>query len=285
MEDRNEKYHAWLHVMAAAVVNPNFTNHGWGLTRAPPHILQQLQTSLHAGLPTAHEEEVNGVDWGDGAQLPLFVDQLELNQIILDELKPMHEAWAGDGDNVVPLKSVMAYGLRAYRNNSILSMHVDRAGTHIISSIIHVDSSDDAEPWPIFMEDFDGNTNEIILTPGDMLFYESSKCIHGRPRPFHGSWYSSLFLHYAPTDWDPEQAELEVKYSLPPFWGRTISSEEDEQPNLLRKLKMHGPFMYEPECPHKWCGTVDTIKWNGPATEGVTITTGYYTQEEDNDEL
>jgi hypothetical protein len=30
--------------------------------------------------------------------------------------------------------------------------------------------------------------------------------------------------------------------------------------------------MTEPECPDSWCGTVDTIKWGGPAKEGFLLT-------------
>jgi predicted 2-oxoglutarate/Fe(II)-dependent dioxygenase YbiX len=75
-----------------------------------------------------------------------------------------------------------------YRNNSSLHMHVDKVKTHVISCILHVDHSEDSEPWPIFIEDFQGNTNEVVLESGDLMFYESSKCIHGRPRKFKGSW-------------------------------------------------------------------------------------------------
>ena len=75
-------------------------------------------------------------------------------------------------------------------------MHVDKPQTHIVSFILHIDSSDDAEPWPIFIEDYRGNTHEVTLTPGDLLFYESAKCWHGRPRRLNGSWYSSVFSHY-----------------------------------------------------------------------------------------
>jgi predicted 2-oxoglutarate/Fe(II)-dependent dioxygenase YbiX len=82
-------------------------------------------------------------------------------------------------------------------------MHTDKAQTHVISCILHIDSSEDAEPWPIVIEDFQGNTNEVILTSGDLLFYESSKCLHGRPKTFNGSWYSSIFVHYHPTgEWN-----------------------------------------------------------------------------------
>jgi len=96
----------------------------------------------------------------------------------------------------------IAYGLRIYRNESQLNMHTDRTNTHIISCILHVDHDDDpeSEPWPIIIEDFQGNTNEVVLESGDMLFYESSKCLHGRPKKFKGKWYSSIFVHYYPAE-------------------------------------------------------------------------------------
>jgi hypothetical protein len=81
-------------------------------------------------------------------------------------------------------------------------MHVDISKTHIISCILHVDHDDDpeSEPWPIVIEDFQGNTNEVVLESGDLLFYESSKCLHGRPKKFKGKWYSSIFVHYYPAN-------------------------------------------------------------------------------------
>lgn len=50
-----------------------------------------------------------------------------------------------------------AYGFRLYRNESELYMHVDKSQTHVVSFILHIDSSEDAEPWPILIEDFDGS--------------------------------------------------------------------------------------------------------------------------------
>jgi hypothetical protein len=46
------------------------------------------------------------------------------------------------------------------RNESRLWMHVDRTQTHVISCILHIAKSDDAENWPIIIEDYAGNTNE-----------------------------------------------------------------------------------------------------------------------------
>lgn len=48
-------------------------------------------------------------------------------------------------------------------------MHVDKMQTHVVSFILHIDSSEDAEPWPIFIEDLHGRTHEVTLTPGDMV--------------------------------------------------------------------------------------------------------------------
>jgi hypothetical protein len=52
---------------------------------------------------------------------------------------------------------VTAYGFRLYRNGSTLDMHVDKPQSHVISFILHIDSSEDAEPWPILIEDFHGS--------------------------------------------------------------------------------------------------------------------------------
>ena len=77
------------------------------------------------------------------------------------ELHPILEAWAG-----IKLVPAMAYGFRLYQNTSRLWMHIDRTQTHVISCIYHIASSDNAEPWPIVIEDYAGNTNSVILKPG-----------------------------------------------------------------------------------------------------------------------
>jgi hypothetical protein len=105
---------------------------------------------------------------------------MKTRAMVVKALKPMYEEWAG-----VPLTGMMASGLRVYQNNVALYMHVDESDMHIISCILHMDRSENVEPWPIFIEDSQGSTNEVILESGDMLFYEI--CIHGRPRPFKGS--------------------------------------------------------------------------------------------------
>jgi hypothetical protein len=139
----------------------------WGLTRAPKHLVEELQQKIRDNIDNAPMEgKINVIETEMGAR-PLFIKNDELNAKILKELKPMHEEWSG-----VELEGAIAYGLRLYQNNSRLLMHVDKSNTHVISCILHIDRSEDAEPWPIVIEDFQGNTNEVYLANGDMLFYE-----------------------------------------------------------------------------------------------------------------
>jgi hypothetical protein len=186
---------------------------------------------------------------------------------VLRELKPLHEAWAN-----TKLTPYHAYGFRLYRNQSNLLMHVDKMDTHVISCILHIDSSDDAEPWPILIEDFQGNTNEVVLKSGQMLFYESSKCFHGRPKKFSGSWYSSIFVHYTPTDgWKDIDHKMEAHYAVPPVWNTPPTLEPP-----LDELQMVGTSMKEPDCPDEWCALPDTVKWPDiEGTYGQVLTTGH----------
>ena len=50
------------------------------------------------------------------------------------------------------------------------------------------------------IEDHEGNLHSVNLEPGEMLFYESAKCLHGRMTTFKGRYYGGIFLHYQPVD-------------------------------------------------------------------------------------
>ena len=201
VEDMNDKYNGWMGFMAAATMTSNYTENGWGLTRAPDHILQKLQERLHKtleitriekkecsaedaaatgeaggecgeieileprGTGSRKEHFVNVIGGGDEAR-PIMISDGRQNADILREMKPMFEWWSG-----LELEGSVAYGIRAYRNDSNLLMHVDKSSTHVISGIFHVDRSEDAEPWPIVIEDLHGNVNQV------------SNSIHIRLRP------------------------------------------------------------------------------------------------------
>ena len=182
VEASGARYEGYYQTIYSAMVVSNYTEFGFGLAKCPDALLRDLQKGIHDGLENPSFEDQNQVIQGPQ---PWFIHRPDLTNRVLNELHEYVEAWAG-----MPLIAHQAYGFRLYRNESRLLMHVDRQQTHVVSFILHIDSSEDAEPWPIYIEDFHGNTHEVILTPGDILFYESSKCFHGRPRPFNGTWYT-----------------------------------------------------------------------------------------------
>ena len=178
-------------------------------------------------------------------------------------IQPIAEAWSG-----TELVGSMAYGLRIYRNESTLNMHLDRCETHVISAILHVGHDEDSEPWPLVIEGFDGTTNEVTLESGDMLLYESSKAAHGRPKPFNGSWYSSLFIHYYPVDWDGVKKRMDAHYRVPPTWKQKIPSDEED-------LIVSDTSLKEPQCTYSWCAMRNTVAYSGPAEGyGKVMTAG-----------
>ena len=259
--DRGKRYEGYLQTVYSAFQAPNFTELGFGLARAPSSLVEALQRGIRNGLTTARHEK--RVDVIDAPEQPLFIDRPDLTERVIQELRHYAEEWSG-----IKLVPFTAYGFRLYQNQSALFMHVDKSQTHVISFILHIDASDDAEDWPIFIEDFHGRTHEILLAPGDILFYESSKCFHGRPRRFHGSWYTSVFVHYYPANvgWEERDLKLEAHYAVPPEWSRKPPKE-----TMQPRLEIVGTSLNEPDCPDGCCRCQQSIKWSGSEEEGVWI--------------
>jgi len=111
------------------------------------------------------------------------------------QLLKLVEAWAG-----VPVEQTVMYGLRQYTEGARLLTHVDRHETHAVSLIVNVAQGNLAEPWPVEVQDHMDRLHEVIMEPGDIVYYESAKCLHARNRPMMGpnAHYVNLFTHYKP---------------------------------------------------------------------------------------
>lgn len=271
------KYNGWLSAITSAQVIQNFTEFGWGLTRAPDDLVEDLRWHLMqgvnngAGVRLEHDVEIimtpneNNADESEDNTMPAVFVELpsNLTKSAMEQLLPLHSEWSG-----VPINpNGKSYGLRLYRNNSRLLMHTDKLTTHIIASILHVGSSDDAEEWPIVLEDWTGNTYEIILEVGDLLLYEAAKLYHGRPRPFKGSWYTSLFSHYYPLHWDTENYHLEGHYAIPPIWFEDAEISDKH----VNRLELVGTGLNEPDCVDGWSALDNSVKLKGPGIDGVIL--------------
>ena len=167
LPDSQQRFDGYIGLAISGILTPNFTTLGFSVVPQPPGVHERLNRSLHEGLEAGPRSE-HFVDQISGPDAD-FVNIKGLGYEIMRELLPAHEAWIG---GAVPLRANTAYGLRVYREGNSLTMHTDRVSTHVVSSILHVDRDVD-EPWPIVIEGFDGNTYEVDLQPGEMLFYEA----------------------------------------------------------------------------------------------------------------
>ena len=136
----------------------------------------------------------------------------ETLEMVEQGLQPLLESWAG-----VPLEHTYTYGVRRYTNGSWLASHVDRFNTHVISAIINLDQSV-TEPWPLFIKGNEGLAHTVVLAPGEMLWYESARAVHGRPRPLSGEFYDNLFIHFSPAgEWYSQPFTLGRRPRKQPF--------------------------------------------------------------------
>jgi prolyl 4-hydroxylase len=156
------------------------------------HLMQHLRSNrgrFHA------EPPIEYIGNADPGTIPaLYFEDRELNAALGRELQPLHEEWAR-----MRLVESACYGIRVYQRGTFLYNHVDHTETHIISSTICVDRRL-SSPWPLYIEDVDGNGHQVSLEPGEMLFYEGARLKHGRPYPLQGDYYASIFVHYRPLD-------------------------------------------------------------------------------------
>lgn len=251
VENSQEQWDGLMNVAMSNMV-PNFTDVGYAIVPTPAHVHKRLNETLHKALGQDNRVRSEGrVDQISGP-VANFVDIGRLKNEVMSDLKPLLEAWSG-----VPLLSSNAYGLRLYGQGNTLTMHTDRIETHVVSCIVHVDRDVD-EPYPIAIEGFDGKTVEVDIQPGEILFYESAKCIHGRPRPLNGRWYTSLFVHYRPVGWKMKTED-----------ARKVAESFLQNPDLMKvdpsdrrtfnTLRLRGTGFYEPDCPNNWCDLPPTF--------------------------
>lgn len=259
--NRSDRYQAYVAALYSALIGPSFTDYGWGITKAPKIVVDRLKKRFTDGMASENKKYERPdvcLEHGDGFE-PFHFDDPEKNKEILNELLPFHESWSG-----VELVPHFAYGLRVYRNESAFNMHLDKSSTHIISGILHVDHGENDEPWPLVIEDYHGNHNEIFLESGDLLFYESSKLLHGRPRTMNGEYYTSLFLHYYPKNWEAERFLQDIHYRVPPSWVDAVLRIDGDETSTLSVIDS---TFKELECEDSWCGLVDSKKWYSDGLE------------------
>jgi hypothetical protein len=178
-------------------IDRKFTPVGFQKGMVPKNIMGAIYAYFYNNLKSAVREEWGGkgifVNWW--AVDPLMVTlPPALKNTWHSSLLPILEAWVDE-----ELEATDLYGIRIYQDGAVLTSHVDREETHAVSVIINVDQNDMREDWLLEIFDVDYNRHEVPIAPGEMIYYESAKCLHGRPKALEGKNFSNVFVHYRPT--------------------------------------------------------------------------------------
>jgi hypothetical protein len=182
-------------------VKRTFSPLGFDKGRLPPDVFASMGSFFHNNRNNKVREEWTGkgvyVNWWESnvcfIQIPWHLK--ELWQI---RLADMVSAWAG-----VPVEQTVMYGLRQYEDGARLLTHVDRTATHAVSLIVNIAQGNLTEPWPVEVFDHADRLHEVLMEPGEVVYYESAKNLHSRNRPLTGKkgddvYYVNLFTHYRP---------------------------------------------------------------------------------------
>lgn len=208
--DRVMRLSVLRHRLTASRVKPwvpKFTDLGWEVTEIPKQLMGMIAVESSRGkmenepcltdlaaINCQKMVEDETECWTEHSQR---METLQLSEqmktTLLTTLKPMAEKWSGVG-----LTGTSVYGVRRYKNNAWLSEHVDQMATHVISAILNVGQK--GEPWPLFIMDHEDHMNRVFLEPGQMVWYESARLRHGRPKRFKGEFFDNVFVHFKPKD-------------------------------------------------------------------------------------
>jgi hypothetical protein len=175
---------------------PKFTPVGFEKTLVPDALWQKISAFWQANRhKTVNENWDLGNSyvnhWEIAPSMCYMPESLKAH--VFSALQPLLERWA----NQTELEPTACYGVRLYHRGSKLENHVDRLDTHAISAIINVDQLVQEE-WPLEIYDHADNKHHVFLKPRDMVFYESARCIHGRPTPLNGTFFANFFVHFRP---------------------------------------------------------------------------------------
>lgn len=177
---------------------PNYTQVGFKKEKLDDQLFEKINKFYISNLKNNKPEFVEGgyVEIKETGEFGSDVIELsdELRNEIHNSLKPQLETWSKT--ELIP---TFVYGIRVYKKGSVLIPHRDKLKTHIISAIINIDQEID-EKWPLFIEDNYYRKHQVILNPGEVLFYESGRLVHGRPLPLKGNKFANIFCHFMPAN-------------------------------------------------------------------------------------
>merc|ERR1719369_912889 len=196
---------------------PEITKNEIEKTRIPQNLLNLLLTAYDGEMKeTACKDAfVNCLeitDSEDKCLVKTIPRTLRMNlsstvgQTVREQMRSLAEQWAG-----IKLEHQKQYVVR-YLNGTKIYPHFDMFNNFVISGIVNIGQKVEQD-WPLYMLDRNGDTHRVILHPGEMVWSESARVIHGRPEQLRGEYYDNFIISFRPADaWYTE----EYFFGLPP---------------------------------------------------------------------
>jgi hypothetical protein len=181
---------------------PKFTEKGFFKTKIPEKswtmIQKVLNSHIEERIPEYSDTKKKDLkSWIKSENFDVATDFLclskfpEVTKIVKEEMYSLLSKWSG-----AKLKNEgIIYGIRFYKNGATLGMHIDKKETHHIS--VNMSVALDGEPWFFDIVDHYGNEHQVLIEPGECVFYESALCLHGRKTPFNGNYYANMYCHFS----------------------------------------------------------------------------------------
>lgn len=180
---------------------PKFTDKGFYKTKIPEKSWQMIQEVLANHINERVPEYSDTIKpdlkgWIKSNQFEVATDLLclqkfpELKKQVISEMYDLLSSWSGAKLNP---KGII-YGIRFYKNGATLGMHVDKKETHHIS--VNMSVALDGEPWLFDIVDHEGVEHQVLIEPGECVYYESALCLHGRKTSFNGNYYANMYCHF-----------------------------------------------------------------------------------------
>jgi hypothetical protein len=243
---RGTLHHEWER---ASKVKRTFTELGFSKSRMPDDLWSSISSyyynNRHAKVREEWDSKGVFVNWWESDVYMIGIPW-NLKKFWQKKLSTLIQIWSG-----VEVELTDIYGMRRYEDGARLLAHVDREATHAVSLIINVAQGGMRQPWNIEILDLANRLHTMPMDEGDIVYYESAKCLHARMEPLRGAYYVNLFAHYRPTG-DPkwftkdntEKTPLPlidlgnrtVEEALPYYSGKSWEGPED----VFNFWKSHG---------------------------------------------
>ncbi len=171
---------------------PCYTDEGFLKTKLPKTIFSKIYNfyKKHANAVVDSDEKKSNLKVSPSSHNQLMPLEHQLKQEIQQLLQPLVEAWFGHY-----LKPSRVEEIRIYENGCVIKQQRQDSKTSIVSVIINIEQLVN-QPWPLLITDHNYREHRMLLSPGDMLFYESAKLNQGRPVALDGDEFADLYIHY-----------------------------------------------------------------------------------------